>query len=76
MKITGHLKEQIVSLDNLYDAFHKASKGKCRKQEVLEFSANFDDNIRLLRERLIDGTVSIGTAKILKVKKRTNVSRV
>ena len=60
MKRVGYLKEQIVSLDNLYDAYHKACKGKHRKLEVLDFAANFDDNIRSLREGLMDGTASIG----------------
>lgn len=61
MKRTGYLKEQIVSLDNLYEAYHKACKGKHRKQEVLEFAARFDDNMRLLREGLIDGSISVGS---------------
>ncbi|MBR1769813.1 MAG: hypothetical protein IJ748_05075 [Bacteroidales bacterium] len=60
MKRTGYLKERVVSLDNLYVAYNKACKGKYWKQEVLDFSAKLDDNIRMLREKLIDGSLNFG----------------
>ena len=60
MKRIGCMKEQIVSLDNLYNAYHKASKGKHWKQDVLGFAVNFDDNMYFLRRGLVDGTVSFG----------------
>lgn len=60
MKRKGHLMEQILSLDNLYLAYQKACRGKKRKQEVLRFAANFDDNIARMRKEMADGSIAIG----------------
>lgn len=60
MKRVGHLMEQITSLDNLYQAYRKASRGKLRNKEVLRFSEQFDENIRTMRNNLINGSFAIG----------------
>lgn len=60
MKRTGHLIEKIATLENLYLAFHKASKGKQAKKEVRAFADDFDSNIESLRREVLDGTIEIG----------------
>ncbi len=34
-KTYNHLFDQIISIDNLYDAFHKAQRGRRKKPDVL-----------------------------------------
>lgn len=60
MKRVGYLIEIIASLDNLYLAYQKACKGKQRKQEVIQFGKSFDENIHLIRQKIMDGSVEIG----------------
>ena len=60
MKRVGHLMEQIASLDNLYLAFQKASRGKHDKKEILLFEQHFDTEIAQLHTELLDGTIAIG----------------
>lgn len=60
MKRVGHLMEQITSLDNLYLAYRKACRGKLRNKEVLCFAEQFDDNIRVMRNDLINGAFTMG----------------
>ncbi len=60
MKRVGHLMEQIASIDNLYLAFQKASRGKHDKKEVLLFGQHFDAEIARLHTELLDGTIAIG----------------
>ena len=60
MKRVGHLMEQIASIDNLYLAFQKASRGKHDKKEVLLFEQHFDKEITRLHAELLDGTIAIG----------------
>ncbi len=60
MKRKGYLTEKIASLDNLYEAFRKASKGKQRKDEVKRFREDFDRNIQSLREQILTGDVKVG----------------
>ena len=60
MKRVGHLMEQIASIDNLYLAFQKASRGKHDKKEVLLFEQYFDKEITRLHAELLDGTIAIG----------------
>lgn len=60
MKRVGHLMEQIASLDNLYLAYHKAVRGKQRKQEVLSFAEHFDENIQTMRNSLLSDSITVG----------------
>lgn len=60
MKRVGNLIERIADLENLYDAFRKASKGKQRKKEVLEYQKLLDENISTLRKQILSGDVEVG----------------
>lgn len=60
MKRVGNLIERIADLENLYEAFRKASKGKQRKAEVLEYQKHLDENISTLRKQILYGDVEVG----------------
>lgn len=60
MKRVGDLKEQIMSLDNLYYAYYKASMGKKCNQEARQFAEQFDENIHTLRNDLMDSSLHLG----------------
>lgn len=60
MKRAGFLIERIADIDNLLLAYTKAIRGKHLKREVKRFGEAFDDNIRLLHEALLQGTVRVG----------------
>lgn len=60
MRRVGRLLEPIASLDNLYLAFKKASKGKQRKKEVQDFCTLFDQNIAQLREGILMCNIPVG----------------
>lgn len=52
--------EKILDFDNLALAAYKAFRGKRYKQEVINFVENFTENLQILRDAIVDGTVSIG----------------
>ena len=57
MKIQlSHKFEDIISLDNLLNAWNEFIVGKKSKKDVLEFSANLMDNIILLHNELANGS--------------------
>lgn len=60
MKRTGFIIERIADLDNLYEAFRLASRGKQRKKEVHKYVERLDENIALLRHQILQGDVSVG----------------
>lgn len=60
MKRVGYLLEQITSLDNFYLAYQKACRGKRRKKEVLRFAEHLDENLQVMRQEIIDGTIQVG----------------
>lgn len=60
MKRAGHLMENIADLDNLYQAYYKASLGKHGKSEVIGFGKHLDDNIKLLRSQLLNNDFKVG----------------
>ena len=68
MKRTGHLIEQIATLDNLYLAFKKARRGKQTKPEVKEFTENFEANIARMRQENLDGSIAIGEYHYFKIR--------
>lgn len=55
-----NLYEQIYSFDNLYQAYLSARKGKRYKDQVLQFTANLEDNLIQLQNELIYQTYKIG----------------
>ena len=60
MKRVGHLMESIADLDNLYLAYYKAALGKHGKSEVISFGKRLDNNVQLLRSRLLSGELEVG----------------
>lgn len=60
MKSIKHVKEQVTEYDNLYKAYLKARRSKRFRPEVLEFSANLEDNLHDLQEALRDMTYRPG----------------
>ncbi|MCI6233229.1 MAG: reverse transcriptase/maturase family protein [Selenomonas sp.] len=55
-KTYNHLFDQIVSIDNLYDAFHKAQRGRRKKPDVLAATYEREAFLHDLHERLAAGT--------------------
>lgn len=60
MKRQGNLIEKIADVNNLYLAFYKAKKGKQYKHEVEVYAKNIHQNIRILRQQILSGNVSVG----------------
>ncbi len=56
MKTYKHLYEKIISLNNLTIAWKKARKGKTAKEYVIEFEKNLNENLRSLRQELLQET--------------------
>lgn len=54
MKSIKHIKEKVTDYDNLYKAYLHARKCKRFRDEVLEFSANLEDNLHYLQDSLRD----------------------
>lgn len=54
------LLEQIYQFENLYNAYLKARKDKRYNREVLEFTANLEENLIILQNQLIYRTYSTG----------------
>lgn len=63
MKRVGNLWEGVIGRGNLVLAFHRAARGKRRKQEVLRFEENLDGNLEELREALVARTFQVGQFK-------------
>ncbi len=49
MKRQGQLLEKIADLNNLYEAFYKAQKGKVNKSCVCAYREQLQANLRILR---------------------------
>lgn len=60
MEKLQHLKERICSPENLLAAYREAAKGKRYRNEVLAYSFNVDENLRKLREELLNETYVVG----------------
>ena len=60
MKRIGNLYARITEPENLRLAFLKAVRGKRGKQEVLDYTAQLDENLRQLREQLLAHQVDVG----------------
>jgi RNA-directed DNA polymerase len=54
--MNDELFERIVSLENLFDAWHIFCKGKRSKQDVMDFEHRLEDNLFSLRERMLKET--------------------
>jgi len=54
MKTYKNIYQKVCSFDNLILAFRKARKGKSKKDYVIKFESNLDENLRLLQSDLIN----------------------
>ncbi len=74
MKRAGNLINKISEIDNLYLAFWKAKRGKSLKTEYINYENNLEENILLLQEQIIKGSLDIGNYHYFTIhdpKKRT-----
>jgi hypothetical protein len=55
-----HLIDQIITMDNLRDAYHKTSKGKKMTWGYLEFKEYAESNLLMVQQELADGAYTIG----------------
>lgn len=60
MKRVGYLFEKVTDLDNLYEAYLKAIRGKRGKPDVVGFAMNAEHNLQNLKQRIENDTVEIG----------------
>ncbi len=60
IKRIGNLYEEICSFDNLYEAYLTARKGKKYREEVLEFTANLEENLIEIQNELLHNTYEVG----------------
>lgn len=60
MKTIKHIKERTTDFQNLYSAYLRCRKKKRYKAEVLEFSANLEENLYDLQRELRDQTFDPG----------------
>lgn len=60
MKRTGYLIERIADLDNLYEAYHKACRGKRFHSDVMDFGRSLNANLSKMRKDILTGDVPVG----------------
>ncbi|WP_427340947.1 reverse transcriptase domain-containing protein [Caloranaerobacter sp. DY30410] len=60
MKRHGNLYEKIYDFENLYQAYLEARKNKRYRQDVLEFTANLEENLIQIQNELIWKTYKVG----------------
>lgn len=61
MKRHNHLFEKIISEDNFWLAYKNAVRGKSKKKDVINFQKNLEENMRKLRQEVVDGTYKISS---------------
>lgn len=64
MKRKGYLFERICSMENLLQAFHNASNGKRKRDEVKRFEADLDTNLRQLQAELTTRTYTTSVYEV------------
>jgi len=67
MKRVGQLYLQIAEPDNLRLAFHKACRGKNDRREVVRYRQRLAENLILLRQQLLDDSLSVGDYRFFEV---------
>ena len=60
MKRIGNIFDAVVEPANLEFAFWKASRGKRARDDQRQYQANLDEELRRLREGLLDGSYPVG----------------
>lgn len=63
MKSIKNIKERVTDFENLRTAYFNARRNKRFRNEVLEFSANLEDNLHYMQDRLKDQTYVPGRYK-------------
>ena len=63
MRSIKNIKERVTDFGNLRDAYFHARRNKRFRNEVLEFSANLEDNLHDLQKALRDQTYVPGPYK-------------
>ena len=63
MKSVKHVKEQVTDFQNLYTAYFNARRNKRFRAEVLEFSADLENNLHYMQESLRNQTYVPGAYK-------------
>lgn len=63
MRTIKNIKEKVTDFQNLYTAYLHARRNKRYKQEVLEFSANLEENLHDIQEALRNQTYVPGAYK-------------
>ena len=74
VKRVGNLMERIASLENLHEAFLRASRGKSGKKSVVVFREHLDDNLLAIQQQLLNGRYEVGNYHFFTIhdpKKRT-----
>jgi RNA-directed DNA polymerase len=54
--------EDIAEWSNLVEATFRAARGKASRPEVMAFLSSLDEQLRVLRAGILDGTVPVGTS--------------
>lgn len=60
VKRVGILMPRIASIDNLHEAFLRASRGKTGEKTVIDFRLHLDDNLRCLNNDFLNGSYRLG----------------
>ncbi|HNU90190.1 MAG TPA: reverse transcriptase/maturase family protein [bacterium] len=60
MHLNSHLYSQVIAWDNLYLAYKEAAKGRRYRPEILQFTANLEENLYHLQASLAKSEYSFG----------------
>ena len=67
MKTWKNLMPLVAEMENLYNAFWKAKRGKEKKQEVQAYGDSLDENLYALSQQLETGEVTAGDYRFFKI---------
>ncbi len=67
MKRAGNLIEKIAEIDNLFDAYYKARRGKQHKYSVQQYAQYIEENLISLRHQILSGDVKVGAYHRFKI---------
>jgi len=67
MKRRGYLYQEISKKDNLLLAFHKATRGKRGRPDVVLFRANLHENITRIQQQLLAHQIPLGRYRFFKI---------
>lgn len=67
MRRAGNLIEKIADIDNLFDAYYKARRGKQHKYSVQQYARHIEENLTSLRRQILSGDVKVGAYHRFKI---------